>query len=126
VIENNPNKNLIVLMSIKQKFWQPKKKKRKRDTKIRVNSNEGSLKELKQCFKVFLCSLSIGIPYYKEGHVDEVKIINSSDFKSLSNHPQTETPRRTLFGPAGQCSVLLEKAPSTHRESQLDNVQSSL
>jgi hypothetical protein len=49
--------------------------KRKRDPKIHVNSNEGSLKELKRCFKVFLCFLSIGIRYYKEGHVDEVKII---------------------------------------------------
>jgi hypothetical protein len=73
------------------------------------------LKELKRCFKVFLCFLSIGIPYYKEGRVDEVKIIKSSDFKSLSNHPQIETPNRALSGlareslkhthrvPAGQC-----------------------
>jgi hypothetical protein len=30
VIENNPNKNLIVSMSIKQKFSQFKKKKRKK------------------------------------------------------------------------------------------------
>jgi hypothetical protein len=47
---------------------------------------------------VFLCFLSIGIPYYKEGHMDEVKIIKSSDFKYLSNHPQTETPSRTMSG----------------------------
>jgi hypothetical protein len=51
------------------------KKKRKRDLQIRVNSNEGSLNEFKRCFKVFLCFLSIGIPYYKEGCLDEVKII---------------------------------------------------
>jgi hypothetical protein len=124
VRENNTNKNLIISMSIKQKFRQPKKKKRKRDPKIHVNSNEGSLKELKRCFKVFLCCLSIEIPYYKEGHVDEVKIIKSSDFKSLSNHPQTETPSRTLFGSARQCPTLPKKAPSTHRESQPDNIQS--
>jgi hypothetical protein len=73
VIENNPNKNLIISMSIKQEFRQLKKKKRKRDQKVCVNSNEGSLKELKRCFYVFF--LSIGIPYYKEGCADEVKII---------------------------------------------------
>jgi hypothetical protein len=72
VIENNPNKNLIISMSIKQEFRQPKKKKRKRDQKVCVNSNEGSLKELKRCFYVFF---SIGIPYYKEGCADKVKII---------------------------------------------------
>jgi hypothetical protein len=60
---------------------------------------------------------SIGIPYYKEGRVDEVKIIKSSDFKSLSNHPQIETHSRTLSDltreslkhsqrvPTGQCLV---------------------
>jgi hypothetical protein len=96
VIENNPNKNLIVSMSIKQEFTQQKKKKRKRDPKIHVNSNEGSLKELKHCFKVFLYFLSIEIPYYKEQRVDKIKIIKSSDFKSLSNHPQIETFSQTL------------------------------
>jgi hypothetical protein len=70
----------------------------KRDPKIRVNSNEGSLKELKPCFKVFLYFLSIEMPYYKEGRVDKVKIIKSSNFKYLSNHPQTETPSRTMSG----------------------------
>jgi hypothetical protein len=110
VIENNPNKNLIVSMSIKQEFTQQKKKKRKRDPKIHVNSNEGSLKELKHYFKVFLCFLSIEIPYYKEQRVDKIKIIKSSDFKSLSNHPQIET-----FSQVRQCLALPEKAPSTHR-----------
>jgi hypothetical protein len=78
-------------------------KKRKRDPKIRVNSNKGSLKELKWCFEVFLCFLSIGIPYYKEGHMDAVKIIKSSDFKTLSNHPKTELP-------TGHCLALSKKA----------------
>jgi hypothetical protein len=40
-------------------------------------------------FKSVLCFLSIGISYYKEGRVNEVKIIKSSDFKSLYNYPQT-------------------------------------
>jgi hypothetical protein len=47
VIENNPNKNLIFSMSSKQEFRQSKRRKRKRDPQIRVNSNEGSLKEFK-------------------------------------------------------------------------------
>jgi hypothetical protein len=47
MIENNPNKNLIVSMSIKQKFRQPKWRKGKRDPQIHVNSNEGSLNEFK-------------------------------------------------------------------------------
>jgi hypothetical protein len=34
-------------------------------------------------FQSALCFLSIGIPYYKEGLVDEVKIIKSSDSKSF-------------------------------------------
>jgi hypothetical protein len=76
------------------------------------------LKELKRCFKVFLCFLSIGIPYYKEGHVDEVKIINSSDSKYFQSYPKQKLP-------AGQCPTLPEKASNTHRESQLDNVRSS-
>jgi hypothetical protein len=71
---------------------------------------------------MFLCFLSIGIPYYKEGHVNEVKIIKSTDFKSFPKLSQTETPSRTLSSPAGQCPALLEKASNTHRESQLDNV----
>jgi hypothetical protein len=45
MIENNPNKNLIISMSIKQEFRQQKEEKEKRDPKIRVNTNEGSLKE---------------------------------------------------------------------------------
>jgi hypothetical protein len=52
VIENNPNKNLIISMNIKQEFWQPKR--RKGYPKNRVNSNEEFLKELKRCFKVFI------------------------------------------------------------------------
>jgi hypothetical protein len=98
VIKNNPNKNLIVSMSIKHSLGIQKGEKEKRPS-IRVNSNEGSLNELKRCFKVFLCFLSIGIPYYKEGRVDKVKIIKSSDSKSLSNHPQIETPSQTLSNP---------------------------
>jgi hypothetical protein len=47
VIENNPNKNLIVLMSIKQEFRQSKRRKGTRDPQIHVNSNEGSLNEFK-------------------------------------------------------------------------------
>jgi hypothetical protein len=47
VIENNPNKNLIISMSIKQEFRQSKRRKGKRDPQIRVNRNEGSLKEFK-------------------------------------------------------------------------------
>jgi hypothetical protein len=85
VIKNNPNKNLIISMSIKQEFRQQKRRKRKRDPKIYVNSNEGSLRELKRCFKVFLYFLSIGIPYYKKEHVDEVKMIKSSDSKAIPN-----------------------------------------
>jgi hypothetical protein len=48
---------------------------------------------------VFLCFLSIGIPYYKEGCVDEVKIIKSSDSKFFPKLSQTETPSRTLSDP---------------------------
>jgi hypothetical protein len=47
VIENNPNKNIIVSMTIKQEFRQSKRRKEKRDPQICVNSNEGSLKEFK-------------------------------------------------------------------------------
>jgi hypothetical protein len=88
----------------------------KSDPQIHVNSNEGSLKEFKQCFKVFLCFLSIGISYYKEGCVDNVKIIKLSDSKSFPNLSQTETPNRTLSGPAGHCPALPEIA-SIHTES---------
>jgi hypothetical protein len=34
VIENNPNKNLIISMNIKQEFWQPKRRKGKDTPKI--------------------------------------------------------------------------------------------
>jgi hypothetical protein len=65
VIENNPNKNLIISMSIKQEFRQSKRRKGKRDPQIYVNPNEGSLKEFQGCFRGFLLYfLSIGIPYY--------------------------------------------------------------
>jgi hypothetical protein len=47
VIENNPNKNLIVSMSIKQEFKQQKEEKKKETPQIRVNPNEGSLREFK-------------------------------------------------------------------------------
>jgi hypothetical protein len=100
-----------------------KNEKRKIDLPTCVNSNEGSLKELKRCFKVFLYFLSIAILYYKEGHVDEVKIIKSSDSKSLSNHPQTETPGRILSSPAEQCLDLPEKASTSHREFQPDIIR---
>jgi hypothetical protein len=49
-------------------------------------------------FQSVFTFLSIGIPYYNEGCVDKVKIIKSSDFKSLFNHPQTETLSRTMSG----------------------------
>jgi hypothetical protein len=123
VIENNPNKNLIVSMSIKQEFRQPKKKKRKRDHKIHVNSNEGSLKELKRCFKVFLYFFSIWIPYYKERHVDEVKIIKSSDFNSLANHPQTETPCRTMSSLTRESTIHSQRVLAGQCLVQSDNVQ---
>jgi hypothetical protein len=89
MIENNPNKNLIILISFKQEFRQLKRRKRKGDLQIYVNSNEESLKEFKRCFKVFLCFLSIEIPHYKEGCVDEVKIIKASDSKSFPKLSQT-------------------------------------
>jgi hypothetical protein len=123
VIENNPNKNLIISMSLKQEFRQSKRRKGKIDPQIHVNSNEGSLKEFKQCFKVFLCFLSIGIPYYKERCVDEEKIINSSDSKSFPKLSQTETPSRTLSDLAGYCSALPEIASIHHRKSQPDIVR---
>jgi hypothetical protein len=46
VIENNPNKNLIISMSIKKKF-RYLERRRKRDPPILVNSNEGSFIEEK-------------------------------------------------------------------------------
>jgi hypothetical protein len=39
VIENNPNKDLIISMSIKHGFKVTKKEKRKRDPPIRIDSN---------------------------------------------------------------------------------------
>jgi hypothetical protein len=58
VIENNTNKNIIISMSIKQEFRQPKRRKGKRDPKIHVDSNEGSSKEFKgilmKFFYIFL------------------------------------------------------------------------
>jgi hypothetical protein len=50
VIENNPNKNLIISMSIKQEFRQSKRRKGKKRPQIRVNPIEGSLKEFQGCF----------------------------------------------------------------------------
>jgi hypothetical protein len=44
----------------------------------------------------YIYIFSIGIPYYKEGCVDEVKIIKSSDSKSFPKLSQTETPSRTM------------------------------
>jgi hypothetical protein len=48
MIENNPNKNLIISMSIKQGFRYPKRRKGKRIRPILTYSNEGSMKELKR------------------------------------------------------------------------------
>jgi hypothetical protein len=48
VIRNNPNRNLIVSMSIKQGFGYPKRRKGKGDPPILIYSNEWSLKELKR------------------------------------------------------------------------------
>jgi hypothetical protein len=47
VIENNPNKNLIVSMRFNQGFRYPKGRKGKRGPSILISLNEGSLKELK-------------------------------------------------------------------------------
>jgi hypothetical protein len=49
-------------------------------------------------FQSVFMFFSIGILYYKKGHVDEVKIIKSSDSKSFPKLSQTETPRRTMSG----------------------------
>jgi hypothetical protein len=125
VIENNPNKNLIISMSFKQEFRQSKRRKGKIDPQIHVNSNEGSLKEFKQCFKVFLCFLSIGIPYYKERCVDEEKIINSSDSKSFPKLSQTETPSRILFGPTRDSLHPPQKVPAGHCSAPLDIARNS-
>jgi hypothetical protein len=84
------------------------------------------LKELKRCFKVFLYFLSIGIPYYKEGHVDEVKITKSSDSKSFPKLSQTETPSQTLSGPIHpylrKPQTLIESHNRTMSGSPLDFV----
>jgi hypothetical protein len=42
VIENNPNKNVIISMSMKQGFRYPKKRRKRDPPPILVNSNEGS------------------------------------------------------------------------------------
>jgi hypothetical protein len=67
-------------------------------------------------FQSVFMIFSTRIPYYKEGHVDEVKIIKSSDSKSFSKLSQTKTPSQTLSGPTGQYLSLPEKASNTHRE----------
>jgi hypothetical protein len=64
VIENNPNKNIIISMSIKQGFRYLKRRKGKRDPPILIYSNEGSLKELKRVSRNLLYFLSIETPYY--------------------------------------------------------------
>jgi hypothetical protein len=59
VIENNPNKNIIISMSIKQGFRYPKTRKGKENPlppPILINSIEGSLKELKQVSSRFYVS----------------------------------------------------------------------
>jgi hypothetical protein len=59
VIENNPNKNIIISMSIKQGFRYPKTRKGKENPlppSILINSIEGSLKELKQVSSRFYVS----------------------------------------------------------------------
>jgi hypothetical protein len=84
-------------MSIKLEFRQPKKNKKEKrpqnSCQFKWRAFEGAQAEFQSVFMF----LSIGIPYYKEGRVDEVKIIKLSDFKSLSNHSQIETPSRTIF-----------------------------
>jgi hypothetical protein len=64
VIENKPNKNIIVSMSIKQGFRYTKRRKGKRDPRILIYSNEGPLKEIKHVSKNLLYFLSIGTTYY--------------------------------------------------------------
>jgi hypothetical protein len=48
VIENNPNKNQIISMSINQGIRYPKRRKGKGGPPILIYSNEGPLKELKR------------------------------------------------------------------------------
>jgi hypothetical protein len=76
--------------------------------------------------------LSIGIPHYKEGCVDEVKIIKSSDSKSFPKLTQTETPSRALSSPVGHCPALPEivyihhkKVPIGHCPAPPDIVRNS-
>jgi ribonuclease HI len=65
VIENNPNKNLIISMSIKQEFRQSKRRKRKRDPKF-VSIKMKGLWRSSWVFQLsfLLYFLSIEIPYY--------------------------------------------------------------
>jgi hypothetical protein len=63
VIENNINKNLIVSMSIEQRFRYQKGKKEKRPL-ILIYSNERFLKELKCVSSHLLYFLSIETLYY--------------------------------------------------------------
>jgi hypothetical protein len=74
-------------------------------------------------FKSVLCFLSIGISYYKEGRVNEVKIIKSSDFKSLFNYPQTETPSRTMSDLTRESPIHSQRVPIEQCLVQPDNVR---
>jgi hypothetical protein len=46
--------------------------------------------------------------------MDEVKIIELSNFKSIPSYPQTETSGRTLSDPARYCPVLLESLQNSN------------
>jgi hypothetical protein len=63
----------------------------KKGPQIRVNPIEESLKEFQRSFLLYF--LSVGIPYYEEGRVDEVKITKPNLFSTL--------PKQT--SPAGHC-----------------------
>jgi hypothetical protein len=69
VIENNSNKDIIILMSIRQGFRQPKRRKEKESLlpQFVLIAIEGSLleeKELKHVPNVFFYLLSIETLYY--------------------------------------------------------------
>jgi hypothetical protein len=53
----------------------------KKRPQIRVNPIEESLKEFQRSFLLYF--LSVGIPYYEEGRVDEVKITKPNLFSTL-------------------------------------------
>jgi hypothetical protein len=63
-----------------------------------INSNEGSLKELKRCYKMILWFLNIGTRTIKRGAMAKVKIVESSNLQAFSISSKTETMSRTNTG----------------------------